>query len=57
MALVRKLRARGASLTVAVPSDLVRMLELHPGDAVEIQALGHDQLLLRVVRTVDRLTA
>ena len=47
MALTRRLRNRGRSVTVTIPHDLVRMMEIRPGDEVEIEALGRDQLLLR----------
>jgi antitoxin component of MazEF toxin-antitoxin module len=50
MALMRKVRARGATLVVAVPHDLAQMLELGPGDSISFDVLGREQLLLRVVR-------
>lgn len=47
MPLSRKLRRRGSSVTVAIPHDLCVMMSWSPGEAVEIEVVGRDAIVIR----------
>ena len=50
MPLERKLQARGSSIAVVLPAQVLRMMSLKAGDRVEVTTLGRDEIVLRVVR-------
>jgi len=50
MALIRKLRPRGHSMTIAIPADLAKLMGLRPGDPFEFELVGGDRLLLKLAR-------
>ncbi len=47
MALVRKLRRVGNSLSVIVPADFVKAMGLAEGDAIEFLVTGRDEFRIR----------
>jgi hypothetical protein len=50
MALTRTVRSRGSSLVVAIPRDLARMMDVRAGQLLELEVVGRDSILLKVVR-------
>ena len=47
MPLIRKTRASGSSIVVAIPSQLVEAYDIGSGDDLEIIPLGHGEFKIR----------
>ena len=47
MPLIRKTRASGSSIVVAIPSQLVEAYDIGSGDNLEIIPLGHGEFKIR----------
>ena len=47
MALTRKLRKAGGSVALTIPRDFAAAMDLHVGDAVQIEAIDSRQLKIR----------
>ena len=50
MALVRKIRKVGHSLTVVIPAHLAAMVDFEEGDEIEFDHIGDGSLRLRKMR-------
>ncbi len=47
MALIRHVRKSGGSLSLPIPADFVKVLDLKPGDPMEFVPLGKDAFTIR----------
>ncbi len=53
MPLERKVRVHGSSLTIVIPHDVAKMLDLAVGDSFAFEVIGRESMALKLLKRRD----